>query len=144
MAYEKKIGIMILFTLSLLLASLGLDNSELFGICRKADLSCRSKIDFIVEPIIPIALSILPILIILLVTREAVFRTWIKFAIPAILFISYIAIPRGTDTSGGIINPGSYIDQEGVVFLLLALFLFISLIIIIVQSIQLSGKKEKK
>jgi len=70
-----------------------------------------------------------------LFTKQAVFRTWSKFAIPyLILAIALITISPSS-------NPGIYgLDSELIAWFTSGLFLIISLLIIAIKSWKLRGK----
>lgn len=71
--------------------------------------------------------------------REEVFRAWFNFAkwwIPISIFLTLI-MPGG---SGGGFGIPSIFDKEFLAFVLAALFIIISLIIIITKSLKLRKK----
>jgi hypothetical protein len=95
------------------------------------DISCHRQLGNVIY----IFSSFLPLLFLSLVTyklREETFRAWLHFAygfVPLSIFLTFLA----RNSRGGSMGIPNILDQETVAFLLAALFLIISLIIIIYQ-----------
>jgi hypothetical protein len=95
------------------------------------DISCNKQLGNIIYAFS----SFLPLLLLSLVTyklREETFSAWLHFAygfVPLSIFLTFLA----RNSSGGSTGIPNILDQEFVAFLLSALFLIISLVIIIYQ-----------
>ncbi len=97
------------------------------------------NLNFLVEPLGFGLLSIIPVLIILLFTKQQVFTTWKKFAIPYIALSTLLLIFAGN--SGGGFGFGSIIDsREGISIILSILFFVISIFLIAIKSWRLRDR----
>ena len=112
---------------------------ELFNLCKPNNQGyCYTPYSRSIG--MPLFYGLIPILF-LSFFRKEVFFTWIRFAIPAFIVSFFLIFITSPDGGGGVFsNAGPNIDRVLVTLLLGILFLFISLIIIIVKATRLRRK----
>ena len=89
----------------------------------------------ILQPLSSLAILIPPLAVTLFL-REEIFKTWFRFAVWATPLV--ILFPYLTSNENGHFSPST---REGLEVVLSILFLFLSTLIIVMRSIQLSWKK---
>ena len=112
-------------------------------ICPRAagkGIFCVYDAKIVAEPLFFFLAALVPVFIILIFTKQQVFTTWKKFAIPYLIISAIILlIPSGG--MGGFMGGGP--DNEFFTIMLSGLFLIISILIIAIKSYKLR-KKEKQ
>lgn len=116
MSYRKKIGVLFVVAIVAFLIDIFLYN-------------LGSQFDYIGEPLGMFSAVLFLLSIILFFTKETVFRTWWKFAIPYIIF-SILLIAISPSSNAGIYG----LDSELIAWFTSGLFLIISLLIIAIKS----------
>ncbi len=116
-------------------------NTEKFGICAPESSICQYKYSGkIGEPIVLLSFSTLPVLFLLLFTKQAVYETWKKFAL-IFIPITIVWIFTAPSSCGGYLP--MCITKELASMFSAGLFFLISLLIIIIKSIKLTEKPEQ-
>ncbi len=136
MSYRKKITVifiifLVIIGIALIITELDVIHYNQFG------YQANDIRDIFGQGMGLLSLSALPTLFLLLFTKEAVYKSWILFSL-IFLPISITLIAITPEHCGSLF---CLFTRENITFSLSGLFLFISLIIIIVQSIQTRGKK---
>lgn len=137
MNYRKKLYIYIGITIVAFVVSVILGLYDLFGVCTPfSSYACLKIARFWAEALFPSSISLSLIFLILLFTKEAVFNSWKKFGvwyIPLAALLIFIT----PSSSGGSFGFSMGIDREGVTMFTSAIFLIVSILIIIVKSWKL-------
>ncbi len=141
MGYKKKTGLLILLVFTVLLIGFVFMNTEKFGICPPESSICQYEYSGkIGEPTVLLSLSLFLPLLLLIFTKELVFNSWKKFAL-IFIPITILWIYFAPSSCGGYIP--MCITKEIASMFSAGLFLIISLLIIITQSIRHAGKPDE-
>lgn len=144
MSHRKKISRLLIISIVFIIVSLLYD----YIIAKLGHINWIDYIDgkyteSIVFPLFLITLALLPLLLLLLLNKPAVYNAWKKFAIPYLIVYVFLALPLGNISGDGIYSGASpSVGKETGIMFLVGLFFIISLLIIIIQSIKLAGKPE--
>ena len=137
MGYKKKLYIYIGITIVAFVVSMILGLYELFEVCTPfSSYTCLNIARFWAEALFFSSVSLFLTFLILLFTKEAVFSSWKKFGIwyiPLAALLIFLA----PSSSGGSFGFSMGIDREGVTMFISAVFLIVSILIIVVKSWKL-------
>ena len=135
MSYRKKIFLIGAVFVLTGAASVLVTYIDIFNLCPSKDSICLYKLGEIGQPVTLGSISFIVILFILLFTKQAVFRSWLKFATPY-LILSILLLAVAPTSNADIYG----LDRELIAWFTSALFLVISLLIIGIKSWKLRGK----
>ena len=144
MSHKKKVFLFILLFIIIFFTGSIFNSPERFGLCNVDNWRC---VDFwgdnFVQPVTLLPVPIVICLIILLFLRPEVFKTWAKFAAVALPLGIIWIVSTGVQDRGGGMGVMS-IDREIITWTVSILFLFLSLILIIVKAIRLHIKLRRQ
>src|SRR3989344_3201373 len=107
---------------------------ELFGWCLDNDSICISKFSKnFGEPVFFMSLSLLVVSVVLVFFTDTLFRIWMKFAFGYLIFFAILITMLPTACQSWLF---SCLTKENGTFLAGGLFVFLSLLIIIISSIR--------
>ncbi len=145
MGYRKKISLLLLlssiipFLVTLLIKfcnETGYYSNIHYCKVYSLNFQIKDNIDTILEPLLLPSLSTLPLLFLLLFTKEAVYKSWKKFFLWFLPLAGFWIVLVPSHCGGGWIM--GCLNREMAVWISSGFFLFISLLIIIIRSWQLA------